>query len=419
MEAILKDINAVVGVIGSFVCLPDETIAAQAMPARYTHEQLELAARVAMQAFQALDAAGQPIADADLLFGGGRVIFKNLCSGVLVIFCARNINLPLLNLASNTATKKLNIKLAAPTSTIPAASQTPTPAGVIEPAAPQAPARTVAPAETPVIPSASSEIAPNPLFIELEKEAQRLTDTAKANRVALITMDPLAMWACCKETRRFIAMPQNRHIAFLGRSEQSAQIIQLFQRMGYQPHQRFNSVYGNRRLHFAELTLSTGIDVYLDAFEMYHRLDLKSILAQNINQLPITPLTLIRLQLVEIMDADLRELCAVFLEHNLTLTNEKDKVDSLQIARICAEDWGWYKTVTMNLQAVLEHIEEALVPAQRDIVSQRVLRLKSNIQATPKSLRWQTRARLGETIRWYETPLRVDGAGPRTEFSLA
>ena len=72
MESVLQEVNAVLGVIVSFVCLPDGTIAAQVVPEKYAVEDLNLAARVTSQTFQALALSGQHVSEAALLFSAGR-----------------------------------------------------------------------------------------------------------------------------------------------------------------------------------------------------------------------------------------------------------------------------------------------------------------------------------------------------------
>ena len=59
METTLKEINAVLGVTGSFICASDGNMIAQAMPGLYEPGQLALAARVANQFFRALEASSQ------------------------------------------------------------------------------------------------------------------------------------------------------------------------------------------------------------------------------------------------------------------------------------------------------------------------------------------------------------------------
>ncbi len=398
MENHLKEINSVLGVVGSFVCLPDGSIAAKALPDKFDAASIETAARIATQTFNALETSGQRITDADLVYSQGRLILKNLRGGILVIVCARNINIPLLNLTANVTAKKLAAGLK------PAKPAEPTP----KPAA-AAPARTAAPpAPAATVPT----VAASPLFTELEQETNRLIESAKNSQVSLCAIDPVSIWQCCPQTRHLVAAPEKRHLDFVCRAADSASVTRMLERLGYQANQRFNAMYATRRLNYLHSMRDISVDIYLDAFEMYHRLDLTALLAAQATVLPETPLALIHLQLVEISDAALGDLCAVLLEHDLSIGPENEKIDASYVTRLCADDWGWYKTVTMNLDRLVAFAQAKLSSTESSTVGERARRLKQSIESASKSLRWQTRARLGEGVRWYETPMTVTTSRP-------
>ena len=74
------------------------------------------------------------------------------------------------------------------------------------------------------------------------------------------------------------------------------------------------------------------------------------------------------------------------------------------ITRVCAEDWGWFKTVSTNLDRLTTFAVTHLSPSDMKRTAERIQRLRQSINTAPKNLRWQTRARLGETVKWYDTP---------------
>lgn len=117
METILEDINAVVGVTGSFVCNEEGQIVAKRMPNVFDNKTLSPVGRTMAQTIAGLKIAREcTIGDLDLLYNQGRLIVKNVGDGCLCILCVQRINIPLLNLTANVAVKKLHEKLAeAPT----------------------------------------------------------------------------------------------------------------------------------------------------------------------------------------------------------------------------------------------------------------------------------------------------------------
>ena len=70
-------------------------------------------------------------------------------------------------------------------------------------------------------------------------------------------------------------------------------------------------------------------------------------------------------------------------------------------------DWGFCHTVERNLDSVAElWAREPLTGATFDVAGQ-VAGLKALIEQAPKSFAWRARARVGERVRWYETPEEV------------
>lgn len=362
MEEILKQINAVTGVSGAFVCTADGGLVAKAMPDDFDAASLDMAARVASQTIEALEVSGQRVVEADLLFGQGRLILKNLRGGILVILCSRAINIPLLNLTANLAVKKLTTELKLARS--PASEAVSKPAvSSVPPAPPQALGR---------------KVIPSALFPELDQEVHRLMDAAREAGVTLRVLNSLAMWLCCPNTRALIAMPEKRQIEFVALSAQRDSIMRLFEQAGYQSEERFDASHGSRRLHWIDRQRDLNIDIFLDALEMDHRLDMTAFLTQEGTTISETALLLIRLQTVEINDATLREICALLLEYDIGMESQADKIDTSQIVGLCLNDQGLAQTILKNLDHVAS-FAATLTSSDQAIVVERVRRLKQNI----------------------------------------
>jgi hypothetical protein len=110
-----------------------------------------------------------------------------------------------------------------------------------------------------------------------------------------------------------------------------------------------------------------------------------------------------KLQIVEMNQKDLRDIICMFVDHPVS-TND-DGVNGACLAKLCAKDWGIYKTFTMNLDRLLQGMQEvALQDGQKNTAAERIRQLKSIFEEVPKSFRWKMRARVGEKVRWYELP---------------
>jgi predicted regulator of Ras-like GTPase activity (Roadblock/LC7/MglB family) len=115
METILKDINAVVGVTGSFVCDGEGQIVARLMPNVFDEALLSPVGRTMAQTIAGLKIAQRcKIGDVDLVYDEGRLIVKSVDEGCLCILCVKRVNTPLLTLTLNVAAKKLEEKFKEP-----------------------------------------------------------------------------------------------------------------------------------------------------------------------------------------------------------------------------------------------------------------------------------------------------------------
>ena len=114
MENILKDINAVVGVTGSFVCDDEGQILVGLPPGVFDEASLSSVGRTVAQTIAGLEMARRRKMDGlDLVYLEGRLVVKNLRGGHLCILCAPTINVPLLNLTADVAARKLAAQIKA------------------------------------------------------------------------------------------------------------------------------------------------------------------------------------------------------------------------------------------------------------------------------------------------------------------
>ena len=78
-------------------------------------------------------------------------------------------------------------------------------------------------------------------------------------------------------------------------------------------------------------------------------------------------------------------------------------INVARIAKLCAEDWGLWRTATMNLEK-LERFAGShpkLDEEQKARLLSRVSALCQRLDAEPKSLAWRVRARIGDRVKWY------------------
>ena len=371
MENILKSINAILGVIGSFVCDRKGQVLTSAMPNSLDERILLDVGRTISQTLSGLATTHRrKIDDIDLVYGQGRFIIKNLGEGYLCILCVRNINVALLNMTANMAAKKL--------------------------------AKMVVELKEKGMQEGKIREARNLRSLMLNAEVHSIISTAREQGVVLQAAGDTAIRLHCPSAGQ-ATLQLEEVMDLVGHGKQATATTRILGDLGYSPERRFNLLQGGQRLRFIHPEKHLGIEVFLDSLNMYHQLNLADRLDLKDDTIPLADLLLWKLQYVDPDEEILRAIYTIVSDHELGGPEESEKIDTARILDLCAKDWGWFKTVTINL-------EKSITWAERDlgfvatVFLERARRLLLMIKETPKSGGWQLRARIGESRRWYEIP---------------
>ncbi len=180
---------------------------------------------------------------------------------------------------------------------------------------------------------------------------------------------------------------------------------------GYDPHVAFNALHGNERLLFFDDQHGRQVDVFVGSFRMSHRIPLAGRIELEPGTLPLAALLLTKLQIAELNEKDVRDALALLHGHDVR-DEDGEVLNAARVARLCASDWGLWRTITGNLEASRDLLGRYdLAPGERDRIAERIAALLARIESEPKSRGWRIRARVGERKRWYEVPEEVAG-GP-------
>ncbi|WP_052889330.1 hypothetical protein [Thermogemmatispora carboxidivorans] len=186
-------------------------------------------------------------------------------------------------------------------------------------------------------------------------------------------------------------------------SSQRRRAQQWLEELGLFPNKAFNVLHGRYRLmYFAQ---GEKVDIFIDEFQMCHRLAFSDRLALQPVTLPLADLLLTKLQIVELTEKDMRDALALMLAASWGTRDEAGMLNVSRIAALLARDWGLWKTVTTNLSLLRERAP--LLVERNDalaLVHDRLLQLQEAIESARKGWRWRWRAIIGERVRWYELP---------------
>jgi hypothetical protein len=247
----------------------------------------------------------------------------------------------------------------------------------------------------------SDELTP---LAGLQDEARRLLQASSDKGVVLKLLGGVAIAMRCLSAARDGLRRDYVDMDFVGHEKQSRAVGDFFIEMGYQPRPRFNAMMGGKRLIFNDLANERRVDIFLDVFEMSHKFNFAERVGLEPLTLPLADLLATKLQIVQINEKDFRDLTALFLDHDVG-SGDGDMINGPYLARLCSNDWGTYKTFTMNLAKLGASIDiYGLTPPEIDMAKARIGKLVDMMEKEPKSLSWRVRARVGEKKTWYELP---------------
>jgi len=246
------------------------------------------------------------------------------------------------------------------------------------------------------------EIQPDPI-----QEAQRIIAAAAAAGLTLRLLGGLAIWHHSPSASHRALSRDYLDLDFALGERRSDRAEALLSGLGYAAHRAFNLLNGDRRILFSDAAHDRQVDVFVGGFRMCHTIPLLERLLLEPVTIPLAELLLTKLQIVELNPKDLRDVAALLLDHPLGV-GDAETINLGRVAGLCCEDWGLWKTVSLNLDRSEQHLQQLeLEPSAWETLRERLGALRRTLQESPKSLRWKLRARVGERVPWYDLPEEV------------
>jgi len=242
---------------------------------------------------------------------------------------------------------------------------------------------------------------------DIVQEAERIIDTAEKSQITLRLFGGMAIrFHCPSATHRSLAR-KYADIDFMGLKKQGRGMKKLFIDLGYTPRDIFNALHGDTRLIFNDIENARRVDIFLDVFEMCHKFNFKDRLLIDKYTLSLADLLATKLQVVEITEREYRDIISLLNDHEVSDSDIPETINGKYLAKLCSEDWGVYKTFSINLANITSALPQyQLDPEHEQTVRKRIQDLTSRLDNEPKSMSWKLRARIGEKKQWYELPER-------------
>jgi hypothetical protein len=250
-----------------------------------------------------------------------------------------------------------------------------------------------------------------PIQPDIDGEARRLLDEIAGRDLQARLIGGMAVRLLAGDRLHAAYCREVNDLDFVVARRHARDIEALLRENGYAPEEQFNALNGHRRLLFLEVEHGRQIDVFVDSFEMCHKLPLSERLTLRPDTLPAAEVLMTKLQIVHLNAKDRGDLYAILHSHEVAAHDDR-AVNVDRIAELTGNDWGLQRTFELNLDRLREALaEEPLEPDDVRALTERIDALAAAMERAPKSRRWKLRATVGDRKRWYEEPEEVDRAG--------
>jgi hypothetical protein len=238
-------------------------------------------------------------------------------------------------------------------------------------------------------------------------EALRIVDEADTQGIKLRILGSLAYRIHCPEHIELFARMDRAltDIDFAADKRQSRQIKEFLAASGYVEDERMTVSTDGTRYYFEHPETHLGVDVFMNELFFCHRIPFDGRLDLDRPTIATADLLLEKMQIVELNLKDITDTMILLLEHPIgTAADGPEVIDATYIAELLRDDWGFYYTLTSNLDKVERFLSraEAIGPAQAEVIRGRLEEVRRLVEKAPKSMRWKMRAKIGPKKQWYQ-----------------
>jgi hypothetical protein len=247
---------------------------------------------------------------------------------------------------------------------------------------------------------------------QYENEAVRIVKLATEKGLTLRVLGSLAFQLQCQRYGHLQKALGRAYtdIDFAGYRKEASLVGEFFTSLGYREEAEVNIYFAGQRMIFHHPRIEGFyVDVFFDHLNFCHRISWVERLHLETLTLPLAEMLLEKMQIVQINEKDIIDTIALLLEH--TLEDHDDHAINLAlISRLCARDWGLWRTTTMNLKKVAQMAQgyDELSEGEKARVAAQVDSALDSIDRELKSIAWKLRSKIGDRVKWYQ---EVDETG--------
>ena len=272
------------------------------------------------------------------------------------------------------------------------------------------------------------------------RESQGIVEKAKDEGLTLRIIGGLGIAMHCQKFNEYakklgrtgtgVAKGQEySDLDFISYRKQRDKVKELFGKIGYMKRRATLSSAASERQIYYHPKGWFYVDVFFDQLLVAnHPIDFRGRLELDYPTITAADMLLEKVQMWEAFGVkDLKDCMLLLRAHDIKEQNEKESIDASYIARVLAQDWGFWYTATTNLQNIKRFMSELdklgtdaqidpalITDKERSDISEKITALLNRIETEPKSFGWKMRAKVGTKKQWYnhvERPETVGGFG--------
>lgn len=192
-------------------------------------------------------------------------------------------------------------------------------------------------------------------------------------------------------------------IDFAAYNKQTKLIQEMMAQLGYVENREIYIASEGERAIYDNPGTGLHVDIFYEKLDFCHTIYWKDRLEVDSPTIPLTELLLEKMQIVKINEKDIIDTIMLLLEHPLGDT-DNETINIKLAAQLCANDWGLWRTTTMNLDKVKQLAQHyaQLTPEQKSKIESQVNEALTRINEEPKPLAWRLRDRVGDRVKWYK-----------------
>jgi hypothetical protein len=240
---------------------------------------------------------------------------------------------------------------------------------------------------------------------KFENELKRILQASEEANILLRVIGSLAFQMHCP-TFGYLQAALGRaytDIDFGAYSKQNKQITEMMVKLGYVENREVFIASEGERAIFDKNSTGLHVDVFYEKLDFCHAIYWKDRLEADSPTIPLTELLLEKMQIVQINEKDVIDTIMLLLEHPFGDV-DRETINIKRAAHLCANDWGLWRTTTMNLDKVKQLAQHyaQLTPEQKLKVESQVNEALARLNNEPKSMAWKLRDRVGDRVKWYK-----------------